>query len=133
MAQMLDPLGLFEHLQELQQALFQLVQAPTDGTTHEAYPAFCLQRCLTDPHPASLQALEHEWQQEALPPHVAAPVLPCHPKRETGSHAPSSDPVACASDDPSCQQYPDESSLSLPSMAEAWTESHSQLSSDDAS
>jgi hypothetical protein len=57
-AQVLDPLGLFHHLQDLQQALLGStisVSPDVEGISSGALLPFCIQRCIGGPHAVSLR------------------------------------------------------------------------------
>jgi len=84
MAQVLDPLRLFHHLQDLQQALF----GSDARTSLVAVFPFCIERCLSGPPPAAAKALEEPWQEQALHTVVPDPVSPGQPEQEADSHVP---------------------------------------------
>lgn len=93
-AHMLDPLRLFDHLHDLQQALFHI----TTPTSSEPILPFCLQRCLAGPDPALLDQRAPEAEQQVfsagkedgptsvLSAHHAAEAHPLS-SQETSQHA----------------------------------------------
>src|SRR5579859_670892 len=130
MAQMLDPLGLFEHLQDLQQALFASLSPNMQGNAPFALLSFHLQRCIVGPRTSDVQTVEHAWQQEIIPQGVPTLVSPCKPKQETSSHVPCSDTIACSSASASSQHTMEERSLPAPSTGEEEAKSRPPALSD---
>src|SRR5260370_31778003 len=90
-AQMLDPLRLFHHLRDLQQALLDgTTNAVPDGekvSSRILFP-FCIEKCIGASASASL---EEGTQQKQAHPAFASPPTPSHPlEQETSSKASSS-------------------------------------------
>ena len=91
-AQVLDPLRLFQHLQDLQQALFgsDTSTAPhAEGSSPMAVFPFCVERCLSGRAPAAVWILEESWLAQVLHERVPDPISPGQPEQETEHHVPA--------------------------------------------
>ena len=69
-AQMLDPLRLFHHLQDLQQVLFSSCSSTSpdaEGTSPLVVFPFCIEHCLSGPAPATARILEESGPEQVLP------------------------------------------------------------------
>jgi Integrase core domain/Phage integrase family len=92
LAQVLDPLRPFHHLQDLQRALFGLetnTSPDTEATSPVAVFPFCIGRCLSGQEPATARALEESWQEQALHAGVSDPVSPGQPEQEAARRVPA--------------------------------------------
>jgi hypothetical protein len=79
-AQVLDPLQLFHHLQDLQQALFGLttsVSPDASGTSAVAVIPFCVERCIAEPRAAATLVVEESGPVEVIHAAVPGPDRPC--------------------------------------------------------
>jgi site-specific recombinase XerD len=91
-AQVLDPLRLFHHLQELQQALLDVTTSASvgeEGISSVTVLPFCIERCLGKAGPVACQREEGELQKQVVP--VFAPDLlsPRQPEQDAQSKTPS--------------------------------------------
>jgi len=91
-AQVLDPLRLFHHLQDLQQALF----SPTTSASPDAEGSspvdvllFCVERCLARPRTADQEAVKESWQRVVIHGSIPDPVSPDQSEQATGVNASS--------------------------------------------
>jgi site-specific recombinase XerD len=91
-AQVLDPLRLFHHLQDLQQALLGLATTVSPDVEGAVLP-FCIQQCLAGPRAANPENVEASRGEEVIHAGVADPVS--SGKREHG--ADHQTPSACSS------------------------------------
>jgi hypothetical protein len=108
MAHMLSPLRLFEHVQDLQQALF----AATIRASHEVEEAvpvllrsFCLPCCLVQPVPSTEVTVEDRGQHDAAQTGVPDPVTPRTPEFKAHGPGASSEVLANASPGLPSQQH----------------------------
>jgi site-specific recombinase XerD len=129
MVQMLDPLGLFEHLQELQQALFASLSFEGEENAPHAHLSFCLQRCLAGSYRAGVQGVEPVWSQEMTLSDIPAPASSCKPEQEAGSSVPCAAPMACSSAGTSSEPPLEERALPVPAMGEEQTETKPPVAS----
>jgi hypothetical protein len=114
-AQVLDPLRLFHHLQDLQQALLSStarVSPDVSGTSSTAALPFCVQQCIGKSRAAPLENREESWQQ-VTQTGASASVSSGRPEQEANHRAPS----ICASPVPHCQQLAQASALSPPLLS----------------
>ena len=91
-AQVLDPLRLFHHLQDLQQALFASdtsTSPDAEGTSPVAVFPFCVERCLSGRAPATARILEESWPEQVVHARVPDPVSPVQPEQEADRHVPA--------------------------------------------
>ena len=91
-AQVLDPLRLFHHLQDLQQALFgstTSLSPDVEGTSPVAVLPFCVQRCLAGPDAAAPETVEGSRQQQVIQVGVPEPVSLSQQEQEADGHASS--------------------------------------------
>ncbi len=98
-SQVLDPLRLFYHLQELQLALLDVTTSASlgeEGISSVTVLPFCIERCLGSAGPGASQTEEGEEQKQAVP--VFAPdLLPsCQPGQDAKSTTPSLGPEMCS-------------------------------------
>jgi len=99
-AQVLDPLRLFHHLQDLQQALFGSttnLSPDTEEISPVALRSFCIERCIARPRAVDPETVEESWQEAGIHAGVPEPVLSGKPEQEVDRHAPSARPIACTS------------------------------------
>jgi hypothetical protein len=91
-AQMLDPLRLFHHLQDLQQALFSpttSTSADAEGTSPMDVLLFCVERCLARPGTADPEAVKESWLRVVIHVGISDPDSPAQPEQGTGVKASS--------------------------------------------
>ena len=99
-AQVLDPLRLFHHLQDLQQALFHSTMGSSphaERSSPVAVLPFCVARCIAGPSAANLQTAKNIWPEEVLDARAPHLVLPGKPEQVTDRSAPFSGTIACSS------------------------------------
>jgi hypothetical protein len=92
LAQMLDPLRLFHHLQDLQQVLFGSCSSTSpdaEGTSPLAVFPFCIEPCLSRPAPASARILKESWSEQVLPMRISEPVSSGQPEQEVNRPVPA--------------------------------------------
>lgn len=123
-AQVLDPLRLFQHLQDLQQALFgsDTNTAPhAEGSSPVAVFPFCVERCLSGRAPAAVWILEESWLAQVLHERVPDPISPGQPEQETEHHVPATAAGAGCSSVTLAQQPEEKGSLPHQPTAEEAT------------
>lgn len=121
-AQVLDPLRLFHHPQDLQQALFgpTSVSPDAEGTSPVAVLPFCVERRLAGFGTAVAEIVEESWQEQEIHTAVPEPVSANQPEQEADRHTPSTRTSACSSPVIPSQQTVQESSFpSQPTAEEA--------------
>ena len=91
-SQVLDPLRLFQHLQDLQQALLSpttSASANAQGTACGVVLPFCLDRCLARSGPAEASTVEESRQKRLTHANTLARVFPEQPEQVANCFAPS--------------------------------------------
>jgi site-specific recombinase XerD len=123
LAQMLDPLRLFHHLQDLQRVLFSSCSSTSpnaEGTSPLAVFSFCIERCFSGLTPTTARILEGSWPEQVLP--VRAPYSVSMGKSEQEAARPFPAPAAgagCSCGTPAQQRDEKRSFLPQPTAEEA--------------
>ena len=96
-AQVLDPLRLLHHLQDLQQALLGSTTTGSERISPVAVLPFCIQQCIGGSCPPDLEGVEGSWRQEAVQAGAANPVSLGKREHEAVHSTPADCPRACSS------------------------------------
>jgi site-specific recombinase XerD len=113
-AQVLDPLRLFHHLQELQQVLLDVTTSASsegEGIFSVTVLPFCIERCLGSVGPVSSKTEEGELQKQGVPVFAPDPVLACQPGQDAHGITPSLDRGTCSARVATSQQPGEEGVL----------------------
>src|SRR6266487_2637683 len=91
-AHVLDPLRLFYHLQDLQQALVGFTTSASsgvEGVSSAAVLPFCIERCIGTPGAAASETEERAQQKQVFPVFAPDPVPSRQPEQDANSTTPS--------------------------------------------
>jgi hypothetical protein len=89
-AQVLDPLRLFRHLQDLQRTLLDAttsISPDAEETSSVAVLSFCIERCIAGSGPVAPSTREEARQEQVIHATIPDPVSSRQPKQEANRHA----------------------------------------------
>jgi len=122
-AQVLDPLRLFHHLKDLQQALFSPTTSasPDAEGTSPVMLSFCVERCLARPSAAESETVKESWQRVVIHAGLPEPISPAQPEQGTGVNASSFRTIAKSPSGAPSRQTGEERSSPAQQIAEEET------------
>jgi hypothetical protein len=94
-----DPLRLFSHLQDLQQALVGFTTSASsgmEGISSAALLPFCIERCIGTPGAGASETEEGAQQKQVVPVCAPDPVPSCQPEQDANGTTPSRGRGTCS-------------------------------------